>query len=84
MLFGDNTKPILTGFAVLMMSGIFATGIMVEQTWPYYTAAALAGVHLAWQVGSYMQACELYQRLHMSTCFFRLEQSSWAHHQIVW
>jgi len=51
-LFGDKTKPILTGFAVVMVSGILATGMLSDQTWPYYTAAALVGVHLAWQVSS--------------------------------
>ncbi|XP_065889510.1 4-hydroxybenzoate polyprenyltransferase, mitochondrial-like isoform X2 [Dysidea avara] len=52
MLFGDNTKMILTGFSVCMMSGILATGILSDQTWPYYTAAGLVGAHLAWQVGT--------------------------------
>ena len=66
MLFGDKTKPILTGFAVLMMSGILGTGVMIDQTWPYYTAAALAGVHLAWQVGTFS--------LHKRYILFRLEQ----------
>ena len=57
MLFGDKTKPILTGFAVLMISGVLTTGIMVDQTWPYYTAAALASAHLAWQVSSMPLYC---------------------------
>lgn len=57
MLFGDKTKPILTGFAALLISGVLATGVMVDQTWPYYTAAALAGIHLVWQVGSHYPPC---------------------------
>ncbi|XP_065890794.1 4-hydroxybenzoate polyprenyltransferase, mitochondrial-like [Dysidea avara] len=52
MLFGDNSKMILGGFSVCMMSGILATGMMSDQTWPYYTAAGLVGAHLAWQVGT--------------------------------
>lgn len=53
MLFGDKTKPILTGFGIVMMSGILATGMLSDQAWPFYTAAALASVHLAWQVRSH-------------------------------
>ena len=60
MLFGDKAKPILTGLSVVMMSGIVATGVMSGQTWPYYTAATLAGLHLAWQVNHMIIEPRLY------------------------
>ena len=55
LLFGSNTKPILTGFAVVMTSGIITTGMLIGQTWPYYAAATLASLHLAWQVNHVIQ-----------------------------
>lgn len=48
--FGDQTKPWLCGFATVMMSGLTCTGVMCEQTWPYYLAVAATGTHLAYQV----------------------------------
>ena len=57
LLFGDNTKPILTGFAVTMISGIITTGMLIGQTWPYYAAATLTSLHLAWQVDHVILSC---------------------------
>lgn len=48
--FGDRTKYWLTGFATTMTSGLLATGLMCDQTWPYYTSVALIAAHLARQV----------------------------------
>ncbi|XP_064604542.1 4-hydroxybenzoate polyprenyltransferase, mitochondrial-like isoform X2 [Liolophura sinensis] len=48
--FGDQTKPWLFGFAAVMMSGLTCTGVMCEQTWPYYLAVATTGTHLAYQI----------------------------------
>ncbi|VIO91081.1 Uncharacterized protein BM_BM16942 [Brugia malayi] len=52
LLFGDRTKHWLTGFAALTMLGLGTTGVMVQQTWPFYGALAATGVHLAWQIGT--------------------------------
>ena len=58
LLFGDNTKPILTGFAVTMtpISGIITTGMLIGQAWPYYTAPTLTSLHLAWKVDHMIQS----------------------------
>jgi len=57
MLFGESTKMILAGFSACMMSGIVATGLLSEQTWPYYTAAGIVGTHLTWQVCIVVVVC---------------------------
>lgn len=46
----DNTKYWLTGFSTISVTGFTYSGILTEQTWPYYTAVALAASHLIWQV----------------------------------
>jgi len=48
---GDKTKPWLAGFSTVMISCLAATGMMCDQTWPYYTGIAAVAVHLAHQVG---------------------------------
>ena len=50
-----GTQPIITGFAVVMTSGIITTGMLISQTWPYYAAATLASLHLVWQVNRVIQ-----------------------------
>jgi len=57
MLFGESTKMVLAGFSACMMSGILATGLLSDQTWPYYTAAGLVGAHLTWQVCIVVVVC---------------------------
>ncbi|KAK6101244.1 4-hydroxybenzoate polyprenyl transferase [Brugia pahangi] len=52
LLFGDRTKYWLIGFAALTMLGLGTTGVMVQQTWPFYSALTATGVHLAWQIGT--------------------------------
>ncbi|OWF41945.1 4-hydroxybenzoate polyprenyltransferase, mitochondrial-like isoform X2 [Mizuhopecten yessoensis] len=50
--FGDQTKYWLSGFGVVMISGLTTTGIMCDQTWPYYTAVAFTCGHLFHQIWS--------------------------------
>ena len=45
LLFGNNTKPILTGFAVIMISGIITTGMLISWT-------CLYTLHLVWYIGT--------------------------------
>ncbi|VBB27169.1 unnamed protein product [Acanthocheilonema viteae] len=52
LLFGDKMKYWLTGFTAITMLGIGATGIIVQQTWPFYGALAVTGAHLTWQIGT--------------------------------
>ncbi|VDO51149.1 unnamed protein product [Onchocerca flexuosa] len=52
LLFGDKTKYWLNGFGALTLLGLGATGVMVQQTWPFYSALAATGAHLAWQIGT--------------------------------
>uniref|UniRef100_A0A8R1Y2D8 4-hydroxybenzoate polyprenyltransferase, mitochondrial n=1 Tax=Onchocerca volvulus TaxID=6282 RepID=A0A8R1Y2D8_ONCVO len=52
LLFGDKTKYWLTGFGALTLLGLVTTGVMVQQTWPFYNALAATGAHLAWQIGT--------------------------------
>ncbi|XP_046430162.1 4-hydroxybenzoate polyprenyltransferase, mitochondrial isoform X3 [Neodiprion fabricii] len=48
--FGDNTKVWLSCFGTSMISSLLASGIMVDQTWPYYVAVGVVGSHLANQI----------------------------------
>ena len=50
--FEENTKYWLTGFATSMTSSLLLTGYICEQTWPYYTALAFVGMHLARQIAT--------------------------------
>lgn len=50
--FKEHTKYWLTGFSAIMTSGLTIGGIMVDQTWPYYSAVALVASHLVWQIHS--------------------------------
>lgn len=49
--FGDNTKLWLSGFSAGMMGCLLTSGIMSEQSWPYYTSVGIIGMHLIQQVG---------------------------------
>ncbi|CAM9762464.1 unnamed protein product [Ectocarpus fasciculatus] len=50
LLFGDRTKPILTGFGAASVGLLAATGSAAGLSWPFYTGTAAAGWHLAWQI----------------------------------
>ncbi|KZC14348.1 4-hydroxybenzoate polyprenyltransferase, mitochondrial [Dufourea novaeangliae] len=50
--FGDRTKIYLSGFSTTMITGLIASGILTSQTWLYYTAVGVVGVHLANQIYS--------------------------------
>ncbi|XP_066286513.1 4-hydroxybenzoate polyprenyltransferase, mitochondrial-like [Branchiostoma lanceolatum] len=50
--FGDDTRAWLSGFSAAMVSGLLLSGLMCEQTWPYYAAVGLTGAHLYNQVAT--------------------------------
>lgn len=50
LLFGDQTKPWLTGFSVVMLSSLALAGMNSDQTWPYYLGLGSVASHLAWQI----------------------------------
>lgn len=50
--FGDNTKLWLTGFSTAMIGGLVTSGVVCDQTWPYYSALAIISAHLAHQIYS--------------------------------
>lgn len=50
--FGDNTKLWLSGFSTAMIGGLVTSGIVCEQTWPYYSALGIISAHLAHQIYS--------------------------------
>lgn len=50
LMFGDNTKIWLTGFGTTMISSLALTGVLCDQSWPYYVGVAFIGSHLARQI----------------------------------
>lgn len=48
--FGDDTKLWLSGFTTAMISGLITTGIVCDQTWPYYSSIAIVAAHITQQV----------------------------------
>ncbi|KAK1117036.1 Para-hydroxybenzoate--polyprenyltransferase, mitochondrial precursor (PHB:polyprenyltransferase) [Melipona bicolor] len=50
--FEDKTKLYLSGFSVVMITGLLTSGILTTQTWPYYTALGLVSTHLGNQIYS--------------------------------
>jgi len=48
----DGTRPVLGVFAAAMLSSLAYSGLMCEQTCPYYLALLASAAHLAWQIGS--------------------------------
>ncbi|MEE6460047.1 hypothetical protein FKM82_000840 [Ascaphus truei] len=48
--FSEQTKQWLSGFSLAMITGLTLTGLSCDQTFPYYTAVALIGAHLAHQI----------------------------------
>lgn len=51
--FGDNTKLWLSGFTTAMISSLITTGIVCDQTWPYYGSIAIVTGHLIQQVNTF-------------------------------
>ena len=52
LLFGEHTRPILTGFSLAAVAGMTAAGAAVDLSYPFYVGMGIAGSHLAWQVGT--------------------------------
>ncbi|CAL8348104.1 unnamed protein product [Lota lota] len=50
LMFGEQTKPWLTGFSAAMMAGLTLAGVNAEQTLPYYLTLSSVAVHLAHQI----------------------------------
>lgn len=48
--FDDKTKLYLAGFGTMMITGLITSGLLVSQTWPYYTAVGLVGTHITNQI----------------------------------
>lgn len=48
--FGKNTKTWLTGFSVVMASGLLSTGIVCDLAWPYYASLSLVTAHVGHQI----------------------------------
>lgn len=48
--FDRDTKTWLSCFSGTMISSLIASGIMNEQTWPYYAAVGLISTHIATQI----------------------------------
>lgn len=48
--FGKNTKPWLSVFSVGMITNLGCTGLLTEQTWPFYAAVSAVGLHFVWQI----------------------------------
>lgn len=50
--FGKDTKLWLSCFSTAMLTGLTTTGIVCDQTYPYYTTLGIIGIHLAHQIYS--------------------------------
>ncbi|KAK9877555.1 hypothetical protein WA026_018661 [Henosepilachna vigintioctopunctata] len=48
--FGKDTNLWLTGFGTTMIGSLVVSGLLNEQTWPYYASVALVASHLANQI----------------------------------
>ncbi|XP_006039016.2 4-hydroxybenzoate polyprenyltransferase, mitochondrial [Alligator sinensis] len=48
--FKEDTKQWLSGFGGIMLMGLCVAGMNCDQTFPYYTAVAAVGAHLAYQI----------------------------------
>lgn len=48
--FKEDTKQWLSGFSTAMVSGLCVAGMNCDQTFPYYSAVAAVGAHLAYQI----------------------------------
>ena len=64
---GEKTPYWLTGFAATMVTGLGITGVMCEQTLPYYLAVGLTAAHLGHQVSLYNKyVTQHIERYHLS------------------
>lgn len=50
--FGDKTKFWLAGFSVAMTSGLTISGLLCNQSWPYFASVALVTAHVAHQIAT--------------------------------
>jgi 4-hydroxybenzoate polyprenyl transferase len=48
--FGENTHMWLSGFTSVLTAGLVTTGLMCDQTWPYYVGVSLFTAHLGHQI----------------------------------
>ncbi|KMQ92574.1 para-hydroxybenzoate-- mitochondrial [Lasius niger] len=48
--FGDYTKFYLSGFGMIMIASLIASGLLTTQTWPYYTSVGLIAMHISNQI----------------------------------
>eukprot|EP00871_Galdieria_phlegrea_P005972 jgi/Galph1/862/GphlegSOOS_G5665.1 len=48
--FGKNTRRWLSGFAIAHSGLLVSTGLLTGQSWPFYAAITLGGVHLLKQI----------------------------------
>ena len=48
--FGDNTKIWLTGFSALMSTSLVTSGLVCDQTWPFYASVGVVSAHIAQQI----------------------------------
>lgn len=48
--FGRKTKLYLSGFGASMIGGLITSGLIIDQTLPYYASVGLVGSHIAHQV----------------------------------
>jgi 4-hydroxybenzoate polyprenyltransferase len=56
--FGANTKLWLSGFSVAMIGNLVTTGLVCDQTWPYYTAVGILSTHIAQQASTNIEKSE--------------------------
>lgn len=52
LLFGSNTRPILSGFSAAFVASLWTAGSAAGLGTPYFASLGAASVHLAWQVWS--------------------------------
>jgi 4-hydroxybenzoate polyprenyltransferase len=50
LLFGEDTKAWLSGFAACSTLCFAAAGAAGGVSWPYYAGTAAAAAHMAWQI----------------------------------
>lgn len=48
--FGDKTRHWLSFFSLSMVSSLATSGVVTQQTWPFYASVGIVGLHLANQV----------------------------------
>lgn len=53
--FGANTKLYLSGFGASMVGGLITSGLIAEQTLPYYISVGLVAGHITHQVSKKKQ-----------------------------